>query len=305
MSEALDVAVIGGGPAGVPAAVGLGRAGARVAMFEPLSVGGHAINVETVEMPGQLEQSGPDFAASLLEQVLEEGLDLRLGQEATHLRRSGGGWGISVDGAEVEARAVIVCTGSGPRSLPGRPEVEKDPLVGSGIFTCAICDAPFYKGKRVAVAGGGDTGVEGALTLARHGASVILFEREPRLPGCADLAQELRSAAVDVRLETEVEEAIGDGRLEGIRTVHGGAAETAPVDGLLLAVGIYPRSTLAAGVLDLDEIGMIRVDDDLRASAIGAFAAGDVRAGAEYRCAAAARDGRAAAESALRFLGAI
>lgn len=304
-----DVAVIGGGPAGATAAVSCARAGARTILFEPAAVGGETVNVEELERgPEGSTVPGVDVATALLEQVLAEDLDLRLGEGADAVERTAGAWrvvGSATAAGGLEAGAVVLATGAAPKALPGRPPVEEDPLFGSGLFVCASCDGPLYRARSVAVAGGGDTGAGAALIVSRYASRVVLYEREPRLGARPDLVDRLAAAGnVDVRLGTEVVEALGGAALEAVRVCSAGTSAVEPADGLMLAVGLRPRSDLVAGVLDLEEDGAIAVGRALAASAPGAFAAGDVRAGARYRYEAAVEDGRLAAAGALAALGA-
>jgi thioredoxin reductase (NADPH) len=193
--------------------------------------------------------------------------------------------------------------GAEPKPLPGRAPVEEDPLLGSGLFTCASCDGPLYRGRAVAVAGGGDTGAGAALTISRYAARVVLYEREPSLQARGDLVDRLASAAnVEVRLGMEVTELHGETALEAVGVSRGGTRTVEPADGLMLAVGIRPRSGLVRGSVELDADDAIAVALDLATSAEGVFAAGDVRAGASYGYPGAVDDGLRAAAGVLRWL---
>ena len=300
----MTVVVVGAGPAGVAAAVGCARGGAAVVLLESLAPGGEALNVEEVtELPGQLPISGPDFAAALTEQVLAHEVELRLGEEVAAVRPADGGWEIETGTGRLDADLVVFCAGARPVSLPHRPAPDADSLFGSGLFTCATCDGPTYAGRHVAVAGGGDTGVEGALTLSRYAARVVLYERERELTAQPALVAALAEAGnVDVRLGTEVVAPVGGTELEGVSISERERIETEPADGLLIAVGMRPRTGLLEGVVGLDETGAVAVGSDFASSAPGLFAAGDVRAGSPYRCAAAFGDGLGAARAALAHL---
>lgn len=297
----MSVVVVGGGPAGVGAAVACARGGVEVVLLEGLTIGGEAVNVEEIdELPGDSRVSGPDFAAALTQQVLVHDIDLRLGSEATTITPLDGAFELETLDGPLRASAVILCSGSEPLPLSGRPALPDDPLLGQGLFTCAMCDGPMYAGRRVAVAGGGDTGVEAALTLSRYAARVALYERRPSLTAQPALVRGLADCGnVEVRLGAEITAAIGDAPLEAVEVSEGGHSETEPVDGLMLAVGVRPRTALVRDLVALDARDAVLVGTDLASSAPGIFAAGDVRAEAAYRCASAFGDGLLAAKGAL------
>jgi thioredoxin reductase (NADPH) len=300
----MTVAVIGAGPAGVGAALGCARGGAAVMLLEGLAPGGETVNVEQItDLPGQPPIAGADFAAALTEQVITCDVDLRLGEEVSALRAVCDGWQLETSSGGVAADAIVFCTGAGPVALPGRPPPDADPLFGNGLFTCASCDGPMYVGKQVAVAGGGDTGVEAALTLSRYAARVVLYERERELAAQPRLATALADVAnVEVRLGVAVAAPLGESRVEGVRVSRRGESSSEPADGVMIAVGMRPRTRLLEGLVDLDPDGGVKVGIDLASSATGLFAAGDVRAGSAYRCAAAFGDGLAAARGVLALL---
>jgi thioredoxin reductase (NADPH) len=300
----MTVAVVGAGPAGVGAALGCAGGGAPVILLEGLAPGGEAVNIEQVtDLPGQRPISGADFAAALTEQVLGSDIDLRLGEEVGAIRRAGGGWQLETSTGTTEANAIVFCAGAGPVPLPGRPPPNADPLLGNGLFTCAVCDGPLYAGRHVAVAGGGDTGAEAALTLSRYAARVVLYERELELTARPSLVTALADVGnVEVRLGAEVTAPVGETLLQGVRVSERGEGSTEPADGVMIAVGMRPRSDLVEGIVELDAKGGIKVGMNLASSAAGLFAAGDARAGSAFRCATAFGDGMAAARGVLARL---
>ncbi len=299
-----DIAVVGGGAAGAAAAIASARHGATTALFEPITVGGEAMNIPSITELLEAETvAGQDFVVTLTERVMDHSIDLRLGDTVTALEREGEGWRVEAEMGILLARAVILCTGAGHVPLPGRPAGDEDPLYGVGLFTCASCDAPLYAGKRVAIAGGGDTGAGAAILLSEYAAQVLVFEREPDLtcqPGLRDRLAMLDN--VELRIGTEVLEAVGDGSLAAVLVRGGGDESEQVVDGLMLAVGMRPRSQLAAPHAELSSDGSVAVGADLMTSARGLYAAGDVRAGSPYRFGAAWGDGLTATASALREL---
>lgn len=302
--EDFDVAIVGGGPAGAAAALACARGGVRVCLIEPMTIGGEAMNLpEVEEMPESALASGPDLVAILTERVLAAGVDLRLGDTSSALERDGDGWRTVVDSGAVTAAAVVLAPGAAPLGLPDAPQPIEDEVHEEGAFTCASCDAPLYSGRRVAVAGGGDTGAGAAVTLSGYASEVVLFEREDAL-SCQDaLARRVADLAnVEVRLGCEVRGTAGSGPVDGIKVATRAGEVLEQVDGVMLAVGMRPRSGLAAAHVDLDDSGAIRVGPDLETRAPGLFAAGDVREGSAWRCAAAWGDGLTAARAVLAGL---
>jgi thioredoxin reductase (NADPH) len=300
-TEQFDVAVVGGGPAGAAAAIACARGGARVVLLEPMTVGGEAMNVpEVEELPETGTAAGPDLVASMTERVMTEGVDLRLGETAGALERDGGGWRIDTDMGAVAAPAVVLATGAAPLALDGTPVAEEG-LHEGGLFTCASCDAPLYSGRRVAIAGGGDTGAGAALLLSEYASEVLLYEREQALTCQAALARRLAGVEnVELRLGCEVVGTVGGAAIEEVSVHELGSVRSEPAEGLMVAVGMRPRSDLVAAHAELDAAGAVVVGADLASSAPGLFAAGDVRTGAAWRCAAAWGDGLTAARSVMR-----
>jgi thioredoxin reductase (NADPH) len=299
--EQLDIVVVGGGFAGVAAALGCASDGAPVALLEPMTVGGEAMNLLEVEdLPESVLASGPDLVADLTERVMAAGVDFRLGETASALEREDGGWRVVTDSAPLLARVVVIASGADPLGLPDSPEPVNGEVHGEGIFSCAACDAPLYAGLRVAVAGGGDTGVGAAITLSPHAGEVVLFERGNELTARDSLRRRLAELPnVELRLGCEVLGTEGEGSLEAVRVAGAGGEVPERADGVMLAVGMRPRSRLVAGHVELDDAGAIRVNPSLETSAPGLYAAGDVREGSAWRFAAAWGDGQTVARSAL------
>ena len=301
MNVDFDVVVIGGGPAGAGAAIACARAGVGVALLEPMTVGGEAMNLpEVEELPESAMASGPDLVATLTERVLAEDVVLRLGETASALEREGEGWSVVADSGTISASAVVLASGAAPVGLPESPEPIEGEVHEEGVFSCASCDAPLYGDRRVAVAGGGDTGVGAALTLSPYAREVVLFEREEQLTCQEVLGRRLAELPnVKVRFGCEVLGSEGTGSFEGVKVATPTGEAVEQVDGVMLAVGMRPRSGLAAPHVELDEAGAIRVRPSLESDAPQLYAAGDVREGAAWRCAAAWGDGLTVARSLL------
>jgi thioredoxin reductase (NADPH) len=202
----------------------------------------------------------------------------------------------------VWARSVVIATGSALKTL-GIPGEER--FTGKGVSHCASCDAPLLRGRTVGVVGGGDSALQEALTLAQHVARVIVLHRGSAFSAQAAYVQRaLENPKIEVRFDTVVEEAVGNGGLTGVRTrsVSGGKTEDLELAGLFVYVGLAPVTAWLGGALPLDPSGRIPVDGSMRSSLPGLFAAGTVRSGSAGRAASAAGDGSSAAVAADVYL---
>ncbi len=302
MTEAttVDVIVVGGGPAGIQAAIECANRDASVVLVERFALGGELINIDAMTgVPGQAGIAGAEYAAILSDALFQTPVRMEL-EDVTEIARAGTGWKVGTRGSAFNGNALIVCSGARPENLPARGEAGIDPFRGNGISTCAPCDAPLYRAKTVAVAGGGDTGVEAALALTAAGARVVLFERSSQLTAQGPLLRTLASVAgVEVRCNTAVIDVGGEGSVSEVlvQTIDG--THTAAVGGVVLAVGLRPNSDLLKGVVDLDQRGAVLVNASLAASEANLYAAGDVRSGSSFRCVGALGDGTVAGAAAL------
>lgn len=296
-----DVIVLGGGTAGMTAAMFAARAGLRTVVVEQMGAGGQVVNAEKIEnFPGLPEGiAGIELGPVLHEQAEAAGAEVMLDVvEAVELdgeRRI-----VRCAGEELAAPALIVAMGSSPRKLgvPGEEE-----LAGRGISHCASCDGPLFRGKPVAVAGGGDSAVDEALVAAQHASRVTLFHRGPELRAQHYLVERARKAAnIAIVPDSEVTAILGEGTVAGVRVRTGGVAADVEVAALFVYVGTRPNTDLLQGVVDLDGSGHIKTDILMRTSVPGIFAAGDIRADSVAELAAAAGDGATAAVAAARYL---
>lgn len=300
-----DVIVIGGGPGGYTAALYCARAGLRTAVLEKLMPGGQMALTEQIDnYPGfdqgidgftlgqKMKQSADRFGAKT---VTTEVLAVHLDEAIKTVETTGGAY---------TARAVILATGAGPRSL-GLPGEEQ--LTGRGVSYCATCDGMFFRGKTVVVVGGGNSAVADALTLSRVCEKVILVHRRDSLRASPVYHRPLEEASnVTIRWDSAVTALEGEDKLSGVRVrnVRTGAEETLPCDGLFVSIGRAPSTDLVRGVLDLDEQGYVQADESTRTSLPGVFAVGDVRTKAVRQIITAAADGAAAAHYAADYLSA-
>ena len=302
--EKLGIAIIGGGPAGLAAGIYAARGGANVKLFEEMFPGGQIVKTHRVEnYPGMT--GGPDgyaLAAALEKHAAEFELPVIYGG-VSDLKLAEDKKTFSVNGEDYEADAVILCMGAGPRKL-GNPE--EDRFVGAGISYCATCDGAFYRGKDVAIVGGGDTAVSDALYLSALCRKVYLIHRRDAFRAAATLVDRVKRAEnVELVLDSTVVGLLGEDRLSAVTVENKFTHEqrTLDVNGLFVAVGILPRTELVKGQIDLDEGGFIVTDKFMQTSAPGVFAAGDIRNTPLRQVVTACADGAIAATKAVEYVG--
>lgn len=296
-----DICVIGGGPAGLTAALYSLRAGHSTLLMEEKTYGGQMAETSVIEnMPGSPDAQGWELAMRFGQQVDALGVTTAF-EKAVRLEPQGDHLRICTDSDVCyEARRVILAMGVRRRHLnvPGEAQ-----FTGRGVGWCAVCDGAFYRGKSVAVVGGGNTAVEDALYLSGLCSQVTLIVRGNTLKAQASLLKRLRSKAnISVRFGTQVQEIIGESTVSGIVLSHAGAAELLPVDGVFVAIGLQPDTTLYRGLVETDSAGYIAAGEDCRTSVPGIFVAGDLRTKEIRQIVTALSDGAVAAEMAGREL---
>jgi thioredoxin reductase (NADPH) len=303
MSGEYDVVVIGGGLAGLTAALTSGRLGRRTALLTGGVLGGQLVSIEKVEgVPGFPDGvAGYDLCPMTHEQADAAGVEcLMAGCE--QLAEQGNHWALASDGNTMIARAVIIATGTALAKL-GVPGEER--LFGRGVSECASCDAPLLRDKVAVVVGGGDSAMQEALTLGEHVAKVVMLERSSALSGQASYRDRIGAhGKIEVRLGATVSEIIGDQSVSRVRVkdVSSGAESELATAAVFAFVGLVPNTQLFRGLLPLDPTGRICVDAAMRTPAKGICAAGNVRHGSPHRAAGAMGDGAAAAIAIDRYL---
>ena len=297
-----EILIVGGGPAGLTAAIYAARAGKHVAVLERGSTGGQIISAPLVEnYPGIPSVSGTELARQMTEQACTFGAEI-VYTEAVGLEKTPAGFRVLCTDGVREAKAVILATGAAHRQLglPGETA-----LTGCGISYCAVCDGAFYEGLDVAVVGGGDTALQDALFLANTCRSVTLIHRRnafrasPHLVSCAERQENiriLRNYTVQKLLQR-------GGILHGVEILHTetGNVEQLAVDGLFVAIGQTPQSTPFLESIAAEN-GYYLAGEDTKTSLPGVFAAGDGRKKQVRQLTTAVSDGAAAALAACRYL---
>lgn len=298
MSEHFDIIVIGGGPAGLTAAIYARRAGKSVLVLEKASVGGQIATSPRVDnFPGIPGVSGVELAERLYTQAEDLGTRIEL-EEALEIR-NGSLKTVVTDYDTYTCTALILATGMKHRSLGLAREEEL-----AGVSFCAVCDGAFYEGKDTAVCGGGNTALQDALFLADLCRHVTLIHRRGQFRGDPILVEAVkRRENVTILLDTVVDALLGDEALSGLllkNTVTGETRELA-VDGLFQAVGQQPEGTLARALGIADEAGFLPAGEDCRTAAGGIFAAGDCRVKEVRQLTTACADGAVAALAACAY----
>ena len=307
MSNVYDVLIIGGGPAGYTAALYATRAGLETAILERMSPGGQMGLTDIID-------NYPGFP---------EGVDgLTLGMNMQMQAERFGAKSLYEDVTEVDftdpavkvvktaintysARTVVIATGANPREL-GLPN--EAALTGKGVHYCAHCDGRFYKGKTVAVVGGGNSAVSDALYLSRVTDKVYVIHRRDTLRATKIYHEPLMKAEnVEFVWDSAVTEILSDGRVTGVKVqnIKDGTERQLDFSGLFVSIGRKPATGFLEGVLELDDYGYIKADETTRTSVPGVFAVGDVRTKALRQVVTAVADGATAIHYAEEYLNEI
>ncbi len=302
-----DMLIVGGGPAGAAAAVYAARKGLRVGVAAE-RFGGQVNDTLAIEnYISVLETDGPKFAAALEAQVRHYEVDIMNLQRAERLIPAATPGGLAqvqlANGGVLKAKSVILSTGARWRNMnvPGEAEYKN-----KGVAYCPHCDGPLFKGKRVAVIGGGNSGVEAAIDLAGIVQHVTLFEFADQLKADAVLVSKLKSLPnVTIHVNAQTTEVTGDGqRVNGLRYKDrvSGEEKLVALEGVFVQIGLVPNTEFLKGTLELSKFGEIVVDARCHTSAPGIFAAGDVTTVPYKQIVIAAGEGAKAALSAFDYL---
>jgi len=297
-----EVIIIGGGPAGLTAGLYTSRAGLKSLLVERGPLGGQMVNTTLVEnYPGFPEGiAGSELGSLMHRQALRYGLEV-VTAEVTSIAQ-GQSYGVATTGGSFEVGAIIIAAGSEYRKLGVAGE---ERLAGRGVSYCATCDGFFFRGREVAVVGGGDTAITDALELSQLVSKVYVIHRRDQLRA-GQVLQERAFAHPKLEFiwSMVVEEVLGEKVLEGLklRNVETGQQSILKVDGVFVAIGLTPNSQSFFNILETDDAGYIVTDETMTTSAPGIFAAGDIRRNSPRQIAAAVGDGATAALSTFKYL---
>ena len=306
--EKIKTLIIGSGPAGYTAAIYAARADLNPLLYTGMEPGGQLTTTTEVDnFPGYPKGvDGPTMMVELQQQAERFGTEVRIGHvnRVDFSKEKGGIHSVYVeDGTVIQSQTVIIATGATAKYLGLESEQR---LRGGGVSACAVCDGFFYKDQEVAIVGGGDTAAEEATYLANICKKVTMLVRKDHMRASKAMQHRVsRTANIDLRYHTQIEEVLGDQVVEGIRMVNNktGAKEEIAVTGLFIAIGHEPNTAIFKGQLDMDDMGyLITKGKRTETNLPGVFASGDVQ-DKEYRQAVtAAGTGCMAALDAERYL---
>ena len=300
----IDIAVVGGGPAGLTAALYAARAGRRVTVFEENGFGGQITLSPLVEnYPGLGNVSGMELGDRMYVQAEQAGASLSFSGVEAIQKTDNDSFLLTTEDGTVEARAVIYAAGAAPRhlELPG-----EEALAGRGISYCALCDGAFFANQDVAVAGGGNTALEDALYLSERCRTVTLIHRRDTFRAESALVERAKNTKnLAIITQAQITALCAkDEKLTGlVLRKQDGTRESLPVSGLFVAFGRIPDTAALSGLAARDEQGYLLTDDQLQTQTPGLFAAGDCRHKQVRQLTTAVSDGTVAAISACRYLG--
>jgi thioredoxin reductase (NADPH) len=303
--KSYDVIVVGAGPSGLTAALYLSREGQDILVIEKSGIGGQIGITQMLEnYPGFDEGiSGDELADRLGNQAKKFGVEILQAQAVEKIYQDGMYWLVeTADGSTYTTQAVLLSTGARYRRLdvPGEEQ-----LTGINVHYCATCDGPFYKGKKVLVIGGGNSGFEEGLFLTRFADQVDIVEFLPKVKASQFLQEKVdRMDNMHVTVNHEVKAFKGENQLEGIvvEDRETGEEKEWDYDGVFVFIGLLPNSEFVENLVDVDSYGFILTDKTLMTSAPGVFASGDVRAESTKQAAAAAGEGATVALMIRQYL---
>lgn len=297
-----DIAIIGAGTAGLSAAIYAKRAGKKVLVLEGTSYGGQIIvSMDVDNYPGIKHTSGYEFATNLYEQAVDLGAEIVF-EKVINIHNEQDYKMIETEESQYVSKAIIIATGLKKRLLGIDKEKE---LTGLGVSYCATCDGAFYKGKDVAVNGGGNTALEDALFLSEYCNKVYVIHRREEFRGETNLINKLKEKVnVEFVLASEIIRIFGNDKLNGIliKNKKTDTERKLLVEGLFVAIGQIPEKDLYMNLVETDALGYIIANEDCTTSVKGIFAAGDCRTKDIRQLVTAASDGAIAALAACKYI---
>ena len=297
-----DVLIVGAGTAGMTAGIYVQRAGKKALVWDEKGYGGQIVNTATVEnYPGFVNISGTEFTERIHEQAVELGVDFKV-EKVKNAKKKGEVFVVSTGDSQYEVKSVIIATGVKNREL-GIPGEEK--FKGSGVSFCATCDGNFFKGRDIAIIGGGNTALEDAEVMSGIANKVYLVHRRDEFRGDKLTVKRLSvKDNVEFVLNSKPVEITGGFAVDGLKVenTEDGSQKTLKVDGIFVAVGQTPDNKAFEGLVKLDSAGYVDAGEDCVTSAEGIFVAGDCRTKKVRQLTTAASDGSVAAAGAVEYI---
>ena len=304
-SDIRDVVMVGAGPSALTAAIYTTREDIDTVLYEKATIGGLAAITDMVDnYPGFPEGiEGMKLAGELEKQAERFGAQIEFG-DVSAIRMDGKYKILTVDGEDVKAKTVLIATGSDYKKIgvPGEKE-----FYGRGVHYCATCDGAFYRDKKLAVVGGGNSALQEAIFLTRYASHIDLLVRSTVKASDVlqrDLQKYIDEGKVTLHLNTTTDEIVAtNGRVSSVKVTTNGEARELTIDGIFVFVGLKPNTDFLVGTgVELDEVGLIKTNHHLETTLDGVFASGDVRSGATMQIASAVGEGAAAALAIREYL---
>lgn len=303
LNPLLDLIILGGGPAGLTAALYALRSKLKVMLIEKMILGGTVTSTFQIEnYPGFPDGlSGMELSNRLQEQVKKLNLEIKWGH-ASSIKKTGNHFEVLVDGKAILAKAVIIASGTEAAKIgiPG-----EDKFRGRGVSYCATCDGPFYKDKNIAVLGGGNSAIEEALFLTRYAKKVFIIHRRDELRADKILADRaMANHKIYFLWHSTLKEISGKDKVTEIvlKDLHTEKLSKLSIDGVFVYIGSKPNSEIVKNTVKLDDKGYIVTDENMQTNVPGIFAAGDIRVKHLRQIVTAAADGAIAAEAAREYI---
>ena len=298
-----DIIIIGAGAAGMTSALYALRNGKKVLVLEGESLGGQIATSPRLEnFPSIKEISGEAFADNLYEQIDALGAEVEIEKAVRIEKKAEGDFLVHTEYGQYEGRSVIIAAGVKHKHL--KTKHGREDLVGKGVYYCAVCDGPFYKGQEVALVGDANTALQYALLLSGYCKKVYMYTLFDKFFGDANLVKAVRAKEnIEVRPDTSVVDFIGENELKAIEyTDKDGNLCRQEIPAVFVAIGQVPDNGAFANVADLDEAGYIVADENCKTRTPGVFVAGDCRTKAVRQVSTAVSDGAIAATNASLYL---
>ncbi|MFZ7121260.1 MAG: thioredoxin-disulfide reductase [Eubacteriaceae bacterium] len=301
-----DTIIIGGGPAGLSAALYASRANLNTLLLELGTLGGQISSTSEVEnYPGSIREcTGPLLVERMKEQCIDFGTDIKI-ERFTSFKKQDKYFVVSTEKDSYKSKTIIIATGAYPKVIGCKGEKE---FIGLGVSYCATCDANFFRGLKVMVVGGGDSAVDEGIYLTKFVEKVTIVHRRSELRAAKSLQKKAFSnPKIDFIWDSTIEEVKGNGIVRSvmIRNLKTEAVKEVPVDGVFVFIGYHPNTENFKDVIEMDNRGNILSDEDMNTNIPGVFVAGDVRKKTLKQVVTAAADGAVAAVNAEKYIAKI